>query len=144
MQLHSALSNYVHSAHIGKLDHTLKVPKSTMCFQAFGCFSHTFAANAHSRPFRLGDFHSFCVFPCGGPFAAVARPLRNLLRYRTFFALDSAGLSKRRSWSFEAVHCSDAASLLHPPAATFTTLCEYREDSPAPGPRMKGIFKREV
>jgi hypothetical protein len=26
--------------------------------------------------------------------------------------------------------CSDAASLLHPPAVTFTTLCENREDSP--------------
>jgi hypothetical protein len=78
----------------------------------------------------LEIFTSFCVFRCGCPLAAVALSLQHLLRCRTYFALDSVGLWKRRSWSFEMVLCSDAANLLHPPAATFTTLCEYREDSP--------------
>jgi len=31
---------------VAKLDRTLKVPKSTTRFQAFGYFPHTFAANA--------------------------------------------------------------------------------------------------
>jgi hypothetical protein len=52
-----------------------------------------------------------------------------VFRCRTSFALDAAGLWKRRSWLLEVDLCSDAASLLHPLAATFTTLCEYREDS---------------
>jgi hypothetical protein len=76
MQLHSLQSNYVHSAHIAKLDQTLKVPDCTTFFQAFGCFPHTFAANALSRPFRLGDFHFFLrlslqwPFRCNIPFGA--------------------------------------------------------------------------
>jgi len=70
-------------------------------------------------------FTSFCVFRCGGPFAAVALSLQNLFRCRTSFALDLAGLSKRCSWFIEVVLCSDAARLLHPLAATFTTHCEY-------------------
>jgi hypothetical protein len=78
----------------------------------------------------LEIFTSFCVLRCGGPFAAVALSLQNLFCCRMSFALDSAGLSKRRSWFFKVDLCSDAASLLHPPAVTFTTLCEYREDSP--------------
>jgi len=70
-------------------------------------------------------FTSFCVFRCGGTFAAVALSLQNLVRCRTSFALDLAGLSKRCSWFIEVVLSSDAASLLHPLAATFTTHCEY-------------------
>jgi len=46
-------------------------------------------------------FTSFSVFRCGGPFAAVARSLQNLFRCRISFALNAAGLSKRRSWFFQ-------------------------------------------
>jgi hypothetical protein len=74
-----------------------------MSFQTFGFFAQTFAANSLSRPFRVGDFQF------GRPFAAVALSLQNFFRTQI-------------SWSFEAVLCSDAASLLYPPAATFTTL----------------------
>jgi hypothetical protein len=77
----------------------------------------------------LEIFTSFCVLHCGGPFAAVALSLQNLFRCRTSFVLDSAGLSKRRSWFFEVDLCSDADCLLHTLVVTFTTLCEYREDS---------------
>jgi len=119
MQLHLPQSNYVHSAHIAKLDSTLKVPDRTTCFLAFGCFPHTFAANALSRPFRLGDFHF-----------SLRLSLQNLFRCRTSFALDAAGLWKRRSRLFEVNLCSDAASLLLTPAGTFTTRCDNREDSP--------------
>jgi len=72
----------------------------------------------------LEIFTSFYVFRCSGPFAAKSLLLQNL------FALDAAGLWKRRSWLLEPDLCSDAASLLHPLAATFTTLWEYREDFP--------------
>jgi hypothetical protein len=120
MQLHSPQSNYVHSAHIAKLDHTLKVPDCTTCFQAFGCFPYTFA------PFQAWRFSLLFT-----SFTAVALSLQYPFRCRTSFALDAAGLRKRPRWLFEVDFCSDAASLLHPPVATFTTLCEYREDSPA-------------
>ena len=124
------------SAHIAKLNHTLRVPDCTTCFQAFGCFPHTFAANALSHPFRLGDFHFFLhlalwwPFRCSGSFAAKPLSLQNLFRCKTSFALDSASLSMRRIWFFEVDLSSDVASLLHPPPVTFTTLCEYREDFP--------------
>jgi len=78
----------------------------------------------------LEIFTSFRVSRCGGPFAAVALLLQTLFRCRTSFALDSAGLWKRRSWFFEVDLRCGAASLLHPPAVTFTTLCEYRPGSP--------------
>jgi hypothetical protein len=74
-----------------------------------------------SRPFRHGDLHYFLRLSLPWPFRC---------KSSFAFTIDSAGLSKRRSWSFEAVLCSDAASLLHPAAATFTTLWDYREDSP--------------
>jgi hypothetical protein len=70
----------------------------------------------------LEIFTSFYVFRCGGPFVVVALSLQNLFRRRTSFALDLAGRSKRRSWFFEVVLCSDAANLLHHPAATFTSI----------------------
>jgi hypothetical protein len=46
--------------HIEKLERTLKVSESAARSQAFSRFPRTFAANFHSRPFRLGDFTSFC------------------------------------------------------------------------------------
>jgi hypothetical protein len=105
----------------------LKVPRAFRLLTAF----HTLSLRMLFRTLScLEIFTSFCVFRCGGPFAAVALSLQNLFRCRTSFALDSAGLSKRPSWFFEVVLWSDTASLLHPPAATFTTLCEYGEDSP--------------
>ena len=117
----------MHSAHIAKLDCTLKVPRAFRVSAAFHTLSLRMLLRALSG---LEIFTSFCVFRCGGPLAAVALSLQHLFRCRTCFALDSAGLSKRRSWSFDVVLCSDAANLLHPPEATLTTLCEYREDSP--------------
>jgi hypothetical protein len=65
-------------SHIAKFDRTLKVPESTTYFQAFGCFPQTFAANALSRLFRLGDFHFLrlslqWLFRCKTSF--VAEPL---------------------------------------------------------------------
>jgi hypothetical protein len=124
------------SAHIAKLDRTLKAADCTMRFQAFRCLPYTIAADALSRPFRLGDFRFFFrlslwwPFHSSGLFAAVALSQQTIFRCRTSLSLDAAGLSKRHSWFFDVDSCSDAASCLHPPAATFTTLCEYREDSP--------------
>jgi hypothetical protein len=77
----------------------------------------------------LEIFTSFCVFRCGGPFAAVARSLQNLCRCRISFALDAAGLSQRRCWFFEMDLAVMQLVFLHPAAATITTICEYREDS---------------
>jgi hypothetical protein len=136
MQLHSPQRNDMHSGHIAKLDRTSTVPHCTTCFQAFGCIPHTFTANALSHPFRLGDFNFFwCLslrwpFPCGSCFAAKPLSLYNLFRRRISFTLDSAVLSEGRSWFFAVDLCSDVASLLHLPAATFTALCKYQEDSP--------------
>jgi len=135
MQLHSPLSNYMYSAHIAKHDRTLNVPDCTTCFQALAASHTLFAANALSRPFILGVFHFFLrlslrwPFRCSGSFAAVALSLQWLFRCRTSFALDTAGLSKRRNWFFQVDHCSDAASLLHPAAATFTTLGQWSQPS---------------
>jgi hypothetical protein len=76
----------LHSAHIAKIDRTLKVPESTTCFQAFGCFAHTFAANALShfqaRKFSL-RFASI---------AAVALSLQWLFRCKTSFAAEYLSL----------------------------------------------------
>jgi len=69
-------------------------------------------------------FTSVCVFRCGCSFGAVALSLQNLFRTRFSWSI------KETQLVFEVDLCSDAASLLHGPAATFTTLCEYREDSP--------------
>src|SRR5882757_9168571 len=99
MQLHSFQSNYMHSAHIAKLDHTLRVPDYTTCFQAFGCFPHTFAANAPSHHFRLGDFHIFLplsrqnLFGCRTSLAA--EPLSHWIRL--VYRRDAAGFLK---WTF--------------------------------------------
>jgi len=92
----------------------------------------------------LEIFTSFCVLRCGGLCTAVALSLQNLFRCRASFALGSAGLLKRRSWFFEVDFCRDAASLLHPPAVTFTTLCEYREDSPGYVLRAKEKERRSL
>jgi len=126
MQLHSPQINYVHSAHIAKLDHTLRVLINKVRDCSFRLHtllfpfpthlgpldlyrdSHRSIANTHGSPlhyrsrefmivpctFRLlAAFHtlslgmlfrtlsgleiltSFCVFRCGGPFAAVALSL---------------------------------------------------------------------
>jgi hypothetical protein len=73
-----------HSAHIANLDRTMKVPESTTCFQAFGCFPHTFTANAASRTFLAGRISLHFA-----SFAAVALSLQWLFRCRTSFTLDS-------------------------------------------------------
>jgi hypothetical protein len=78
----------------------------------------------------LEIFTSFCILHCGGLCTAVALSLQNHFRCRASFTLNSAGLLKRRSLGFEVDFGSDATSLLHPQAVTFTTLCEYRENSP--------------
>jgi hypothetical protein len=88
----------LHLSHIAKLDCTLKVPESTMCLQAFGYFPHTFAANALSLHFRLGDFHfSLCLwlqwpFRCSGPFAAKLLSLQNLFRTRFSWSIEETQL----------------------------------------------------
>jgi len=85
-------------SHIAKFDSALKVPESTMCFQAFGCFPHSFAANALSRPFRLGDFHSFLrlslgwPFRCSGSLAAKLLSLQNLFRTRFSWSIEETQL----------------------------------------------------
>jgi len=88
----------LHSAHIAKLDHTLKVLDCTTCFQAFGCFPHTFAANALSRPFRLRDFHFFLrlslrwPFPCSGSFAVEPHSLQNQFYTRCSWFIEETKL----------------------------------------------------
>jgi hypothetical protein len=70
------------------------------------------------------------LFRCSNYFPAVALSLQWLFRCTTSFVLDAAGLSKRRHWFIQVDFCSNAASLVHSAAATFTTLGEYRDDSP--------------
>jgi hypothetical protein len=79
-------------SHIAKFDRTLKVPESTSAFRLSAAF-HTLSLRMLFRALSgLEIFTSFCVFRCGGPFAAVALSLQNLFRYKTSFAAESLSL----------------------------------------------------